>query len=147
MAVIFSKTSGVKGSPPQKSDKCWTPPLNEKIFFSCGRRRRFLGNYEFLRIFNRREFLKWSQSKLKCEIIKELRRLSTVQIPNFTIYRVRRKLKLLIKGSQCVACKSTPQIVHHVIMVKNGGPSRKENLVELCHSCHAEIHHWLRNQL
>src|SRR5271157_5851131 len=45
---------------------------------------------------------------------------------------------------QCRVCGVKAQLVHHVIQVQNGGHNHRRNLVPLCHSCHAEIHPWLK---
>lgn len=44
-------------------------------------------------------------------------------------------------GDECVRCgKSENLVCHHIIPVKDGGDTQKDNLATLCNNCHLEAH-------
>ena len=46
----------------------------------------------------------------------------------------------------CFACGERSNVPHHIIQLQHGGLNSKKNITPLCHSCHAEIHPWLRRK-
>ncbi len=56
-----------------------------------------------------------------------------------------KRRKYRFKGDDlCFACGEQAQVRHHIIWLKNGGRNNKRNICFLCHSCHSEIHPWLK---
>ena len=53
--------------------------------------------------------------------------------------------RLLKKWITCAVCDTKrSQVVHHIVMLCNGGPNTEANLLGLCRGCHQKIHPWLR---
>jgi len=144
--IIYSKTSGVRGIPPSISSKLWSPPWHETVIKSRTpkkhkHKKNFNRNYL---PFNKGKFIFFCSRARKQEILKALTDLSTVKIRTHIGYRQRRvKKHFLNRGDMCVVCKQPAEVLHHVILIMNGGPNKRENIVELCHNCHYEIHPWM----
>ena len=84
------------------------------------------------------------------QIIEHLRKLTEIQQFNAQPYLQRRrafnkkKWKYYKKWKTCAACKKeSVQHIHHLVMLKNGGTNRPENLIGLCRVCHCAIHDWM----
>ena len=43
----------------------------------------------------------------------------------------------------CIGCRAEPEwcVSHHIIHWEDDGPTRSDNLVQLCHDCHHKVHH------
>lgn len=48
------------------------------------------------------------------------------------------------RNRKCFVCLEKAECRHHIIQLQNGGINSKKNLVSLCHSCHSEIHAWMK---
>lgn len=100
----------------------------------------------FYRVINWGRFSRFLKHATKEGIIKRLIKFSSVKVPYVASYSSRRKKNRDIKISgPCVACGGEAQVVHHIIMISNGGPNIRRNTVPLCHACHAEVHPWLKD--
>lgn len=101
----------------------------------------------FMAKFDKSEFLRFCSRNSKEKILQRLIEISSIRLFSFKSYRNRRRMKHSVhKSHKCVACGAPAQVLHHAILVSNGGPNRRENLLELCRSCHAEVHPWLKEQ-
>lgn len=102
----------------------------------------------FYRTINWGRFSRFLKHSGKDGIIKKLIKFTSVKVPHVAAYSARRKKNRNIKISgPCVACGLPAQVVHHIIMIVNGGPNIRRNTVPLCNSCHTEVHPWLKEQL
>jgi 5-methylcytosine-specific restriction endonuclease McrA len=81
-----------------------------------------------------------------------LRRMANVRLNHPKEYKVRRlkfnkskrKCGLRVGSKPCELCGSERATQrHHVILLVNGGPNQRRNLIALCHACHADIHPWM----
>ena len=117
--------------------------LTPKPKITLRKKLRIVKN-EFYSKFIKDKFLsscaKWDHEK----IIKKLVLYTTVKINSINNYHRRRaKNHNIIIDSNCVGCGRAADVMHHVIMIVNGGPNVNANCVPLCNSCHAEVHPWL----
>jgi len=99
----------------------------------------------FTKRFNLKRFSRYASRTTKFFIIRKLVRYCGVKINPYSQYETRRTKDRTIKLlSTCIACGSVAQVMHHVIMICNGGPNVRSNCVPLCNPCHREIHPWLK---
>ena len=52
--------------------------------------------------------------------------------------------KALLVSGKCSLCDKTADVRHHIVQLKNRGPNHRLNLTPLCHSCHSQVHPWMR---
>lgn len=63
---------------------------------------------------------------------------------DYNYYKNRHKKKRFIPiNKPCAVCGSSPTIIHHIILLKNGGINKSRNYMSLCKLCHAKVHEWL----
>lgn len=56
------------------------------------------------------------------------------------------KDKAKFQFDKCFACSGGADVRHHIIWIKNGGRNQKNNVIGMCHECHAEVHPWLKKE-
>jgi len=74
--------------------------------------------------------------------LKELKEKSKQQIFNPNPYNIRRKKKHRPTGS-CQVCGGKSTCQRHIILLKNGGSDKRKNRINICDTCHAQIHDWM----
>ncbi len=93
----------------------------------------------------------WQRAKEARSIVDRLMLLQEFAerhvFPTVKARKVRARHKRLREHRECWACR-TPRahVRHHVVQVQYGGTNDQDNLVALCHGCHAVVHPWLRKQ-
>lgn len=93
----------------------------------------------FYRTINWGRFSRFLRNSNKESIIKRLIKFTSVKVPHVAGYSARRKKNRNIKISgPCVACGASAHVVHHIIMIVNGGPNIRRNTVPLFG---ARLHH------
>jgi len=55
-------------------------------------------------------------------------------------------LERRVLSGDCFVCHLPAQCRHHIIQIQHGGLNRRDNVVGLCHPCHAVIHPWLSTE-
>jgi len=100
----------------------------------------------FGQVFNSKAFANMCVGHDRAWILGRLREYAEVKYFGAKGSYADRRVKLygVSKADKCVACGDRAKVNHHVIMVINGGPNIKPNLVPLCHTCHAMIHNWIK---
>jgi hypothetical protein len=61
-----------------------------------------------------------------------------------TSFNRMRSWRFPIAGMECYCCDRPARIRHHVTPLNRGGRNKNNNIVPLCHGCHAEVHPWLK---
>jgi hypothetical protein len=51
------------------------------------------------------------------------------------------------RDTPCNVCGRTPTLVHHIILLGQGGKDDHRNRILICKVCHAQIHEWLLDDL
>jgi hypothetical protein len=51
------------------------------------------------------------------------------------------------RDTPCKVCGRTPTIVHHIVLLGQGGQDKHRNRILICKHCHAQIHEWLMDDL
>ena len=69
-----------------------------------------------------------------------------VTYPATSQYLSRRRISQKFRGLCDVCRKNKAFFKHHLIMLKNGGPNKKWNLIPICSSCHELVHPWLNKR-
>jgi hypothetical protein len=151
--ILWSK-SNTKAEPPQEAktismrpeETRYIPPDISVFGWKAKKRRKVHKTRQFMTLFSKSDFLSFCGRSTKEQILQELKRLSLLKIWSSRSYERRRVRNKCVKFShKCWACGGEPNVLHHVIMVKNGGPNVKENIIELCNQCHEEVHPWIKS--
>lgn len=91
------------------------------------------------------KFQQFIRKASKEEVIDKLKQYTSVKVKAVAGYRQRRKKNISIKlENKCVACRGKAEVVHHIVMIVNGGPNIRRNTVPLCNPCHALVHPWIK---
>ena len=148
--ILWSKTNTNLEEPKRvelvniKKNQPLHTPVNTCIFGFKLKKRINHDKSTFKQFFDKCKFTELIKGKSKELVLSKLRELCKVKIQNRIPYFIRRKKnKSVYIGGKCVACGIKSTVYHHVIMIVNGGPNRKENLVPLCTKCHQEVHPWI----
>ena len=81
--------------------------------------------------------------------IKILQKLATQEVPtklphhSSYSYKKQREKKHPTKKA-CWVCGNRGDYHHHIFPLRNGGYDNGVNRIPICHSCHKEIHEWLK---
>jgi len=73
--------------------------------------------------------------------------MAKIKFSNNVPYDKRRKRSYnYYKSENCFVCGVAAEVVHHMILIRNGGYDSGFNRICLCNSCHASIHDWLMDE-
>lgn len=90
-------------------------------------------------------FKKLYKNECKENIIEKLIELSKIIVDETYRYNKIRGKKHYGNHKSCFVCKEyKADYQHHIIMLINGGYDNGINRIPICHSCHIQIHSWMK---